>query len=85
MTRLRIGCKQAWPCFEQGRFFPVERASRDDEAQTRRPSLQNSRVASASCAARTSNFRFPATVTYSGRQPRAPRRSASFRFAPAPG
>ena len=29
----------------------------------------NSRVASASCAARTSNFRLPATVTRSGTQP----------------
>ncbi len=37
----------------------------------------NCRVASASSAARTSNFRFPATATRSGAQPSAIRRSAS--------
>src|SRR5438067_2535263 len=38
---------------------------------------RKSRVTSASCATRTSNFRLPATLTASARQPRARSRSAS--------
>ena len=71
-----IGCEQLRPRFEQRSLFALQRAAGHNKAQPA-AIVFSSRVASASCAARTSNFRLPATVTRSGSQPIAISRSAS--------
>jgi hypothetical protein len=80
----RIGFKQERPGFKMSAASSPSRCFRPQSAQTRRQ-LFNRRVASASTAARTSNFRLPATdsAAANSRLPSAARHRS--RSAPAPG
>ena len=76
MAELRIGWKSMRPRIKERGFFALERAAGDNEPQTGGDALSSAWL-QLPRAARTSNFRLPATETQSGRQPSASRRSAS--------